>query len=43
MSIGLRGGSWIGSPELMRSGERDAYNGYYRVNVMGFRVARELS
>jgi len=39
-AIGLRGGSWISSPELMRSGERDAYNGYYRVNVMGFRVAR---
>jgi formylglycine-generating enzyme required for sulfatase activity len=42
-AIGLRGGSWISSPELMRSGERDAYNGYYRVNVMGFRVARELN
>ncbi len=39
---GLRGGSWISSPELMRSAERDAYNGYYQVHVMGFRVARVL-
>ena len=41
-AIGLRGGSWISSPELMRSAERDAYNGYYRTGVMGFRVVREL-
>ena len=33
--------SWISSPELMRSAERDAYNGYYRVNVVGFRVTRD--
>ena len=38
----LRGGSWISSPEFIRASERDAYNGYYRANVMGFRVAREL-
>jgi len=40
--IGLRGGSWVSSPELIRSAERDAYNGYYRSRVMGFRVVREL-
>jgi len=38
----LRGGSWISSPEFIRAAERDAYNGYYRANVMGFRVARDL-
>ena len=41
-ALGLRGGAWISSPELIRSGERDAYNGYYRSTVMGFRVVREL-
>ena len=41
-AIGLRGGSWISSPELIRAAERDAFNGYYRANVMGFRVVREL-
>ena len=40
-ALGLRGGSWISSPELIRSAERDAYNGYYRSNVMGFRVVRD--
>jgi len=40
-AISLRGGSWISSPELIRSAERDAYNGYYRVNVVGFRVTRD--
>ena len=38
----VRGGSWISSPELIRSAERDAYNGYYRSNVLGFRVARDI-
>ena len=42
-ALGLRGGSWISSPELIRSAERDAYNGYYRSNVMGFRVVRDLT
>jgi len=41
-AIGLRGGAWVSSPELLRSAERDAYNGYYKVNVVGFRVARDL-
>jgi formylglycine-generating enzyme required for sulfatase activity len=41
-ALGLRGGAWISSPELIRSGERDAFNGYYRSTVMGFRVLREL-
>ncbi len=39
---GLRGGSWISSPELMRAAERDAFHGYYRANVVGFRVVREF-
>lgn len=41
-AIGLRGGAWVSSPELIRSAERDAYNGYYQSTVMGFRVLREL-
>ena len=41
-ALGLRGGSWISSPELVRSAERDAYNGYDRASVRGFRVVRDL-
>lgn len=38
----IRGGSWISSPEFIRAAERDAYHGYYRTAVLGFRVARDL-
>jgi len=38
----IRGGSWISSPEFIRAAERDAYHGYYRTSVLGFRVARDL-
>jgi formylglycine-generating enzyme required for sulfatase activity len=41
-ALGLRGGAWVSSPALLRAGERDAFNGYYRSTVMGFRVVREL-
>lgn len=38
----LRGGSWDYGPEDLRSSVRYRLPAYYRVNEIGFRVAREL-
>jgi len=39
----LRGGSWNGYPQNLRSADRNWLNPTYRVNYIGFRVARTLS
>jgi formylglycine-generating enzyme required for sulfatase activity len=38
----LRGGSWYNSPRLLRSAYRSRYGSVFRVNIVGFRVARTL-
>lgn len=38
----LRGGSWLGNPQFLRSASRDWNVTSYRVNISGFRVARTL-
>jgi formylglycine-generating enzyme required for sulfatase activity len=38
----VRGGSWIGSPEVLRSDSRDRYYPNDRVPHLGFRVGRTL-
>ena len=38
----LRGGSW-GGPRNLRSANRSRYSAGYRVNYIGFRVARTIN
>ena len=39
----LRGGAWNGYPWFLRSAYRDGLNSGYRLNFVGFRVARTLT
>jgi formylglycine-generating enzyme required for sulfatase activity len=39
----LRGGSWNGNPQLLRSANRLRYSSGYRVDSLGFRVGRTLT
>jgi formylglycine-generating enzyme required for sulfatase activity len=38
----VRGGSWLASPDLLRSADRDRYDSGSRGSALGFRVARTL-
>jgi len=38
----MRGGSWNGSPRVLRSAGRTGATGGFRVNNRGFRVARTI-
>lgn len=38
----VRGGSWLNAPALLRSAFRGSISADYRVNAIGFRIARTL-
>jgi formylglycine-generating enzyme required for sulfatase activity/class 3 adenylate cyclase len=38
----LRGGSWSGDPDVLRSTNRNGFTAFYRIGNTGFRVARML-
>jgi len=39
----VRGGSWVVNPQILRSANRDWNTPTYRINVIGFRLARTVS
>jgi formylglycine-generating enzyme required for sulfatase activity len=39
----VRGGSWNDLPHVLRAANRDGYTADYRVNYIGFRLARTLN
>ena len=42
-TIVVRGGSWVNTPDLLRSAARSWLSTDFRGNVLGFRVARTLT
>jgi formylglycine-generating enzyme required for sulfatase activity len=38
----LRGGSWSGEPDMLRSANRNGFITLFRIGNVGFRVARAL-